>query len=198
MTLPCFVVAKLVDEREYEARVLLHDPIDTRRRRLSIARREHLAKLPGGCGTRGVFGRTGTNKCLRDLIVEIESVRDYDERPRARDLAEDLSREEDHRVALARSLRVPEHAEPPGAFERVGTNRRSSGPERGQRSHALDRKVHPDELVVLREHLAEPLWVLFEQDKVLADVEQSALFVRASIWRAELIDYDKIPCNFHG
>jgi hypothetical protein len=25
-----------------------------------------------------------------------------------------------------------------------------------------------------------------------------ALFVRASIWRAELIDYDKIPCNFHG
>jgi hypothetical protein len=27
---------------------------------------------------------------------------------------------------------------------------------------------------------------------------RSALFVRASIWRAELIDYDKIPCNFHG
>jgi hypothetical protein len=26
----------------------------------------------------------------------------------------------------------------------------------------------------------------------------TALFVRASIWRAELIDYDKIPCNFHG
>jgi hypothetical protein len=29
-------------------------------------------------------------------------------------------------------------------------------------------------------------------------VDQVALFVRASIWRAELIDYDKIPCNFHG
>jgi hypothetical protein len=29
-------------------------------------------------------------------------------------------------------------------------------------------------------------------------VHYSALFVRASIWRAELIDYDKIPCNFHG
>ncbi len=27
---------------------------------------------------------------------------------------------------------------------------------------------------------------------------RGALFVRASIWRAELIDYDKIPCNFHG
>jgi hypothetical protein len=29
-------------------------------------------------------------------------------------------------------------------------------------------------------------------------VDPTALFVRASIWRAELIDYDKIPCNFHG
>jgi hypothetical protein len=33
---------------------------------------------------------------------------------------------------------------------------------------------------------------------IAAIVEASALFVRASIWRAELIDYDKIPCNFHG
>jgi hypothetical protein len=37
------------------------------------------------------------------------------------------------------------------------------------------------------------------RDRAMVEgVEERALFVRASIWRAELIDYDKIPCNFHG
>jgi hypothetical protein len=38
----------------------------------------------------------------------------------------------------------------------------------------------------------------FLREAAAAARVRRALFVRASIWRAELIDYDKIPCNFHG
>jgi phytoene synthase len=44
----------------------------------------------------------------------------------------------------------------------------------------------------------ESLLTLDRSTPATKALTRRALFVRASIWRAELIDYDKIPCNFHG
>ena len=51
-------------------------------------------------------------ECLVDLLVELIAIGHDHEGPVARDLAQHLLREEDHRVALAAALCMPENAEP--------------------------------------------------------------------------------------
>ena len=93
-----------------------------------------------------------------ELVVELGPVGDHHERPVARLAAQDLLREEQHREALAGALRVPEDAEPALARALVA-----------QRAH---RRVDPEYLVVLREHLDQSAGALEVGDEVLDHVEQ--------------------------
>ena len=74
-----------------------------------------------------------------DLPVEVFSVGDDYERPVAGKLPQHLLREEDHRIALARTLRVPEDAELALILLDF--------------LHGADGAVHAEELVVLGDQL---------------------------------------------
>ena len=94
-----------------------------------------------------------------ELVVELRPIGDHHERPVAGLAPQDLLREEQHREALARALRVPEDAEPA---------RRAS---LGSRS-ARDRGIDAENLVVLGEDLDQAARALEICDEVLDHVEQ--------------------------
>ena len=110
-----------------------------------------------GLGGFGFGDRAGVQEVPVDLSVQIVAVGDDHEREVARLFAEDLAGVEDHREALARTLRVPEHAEL--ALQFLSLEERLIGP------------VHADELVVLGDDL---LVFLVVEDEVLDVVQQPA------------------------
>lgn len=139
-----FGCAELVDQREDVTMVLA----------------KQFAKVLGGLSM-DVLARgqdAGVGEVLVELVVELLAVRDLDEGPVARQLAQDLLREPQVGERLAAPLRVPEHAE----------LRALLGPRRVER---LDRVVDPQVLVVLRNCFDEPPRPFGEDDEVLGDVE---------------------------
>ena len=85
--------------------------------------------------------RSGVGEVAVNLPVQIFTVGDDHERPVAGDLPQNLLAEEDHRIALAGTLRVPEDAE----LALVGLDV----------LHGGDGIVHAKELVVLGDELGE-------------------------------------------
>src|SRR5438128_2503362 len=81
----------------------------------------------------------GARKILVYLIVQVFAVSDHKESPITRKLAQNLLREEDHRIALAAALRVPEDAKLPLILSNLLSRR--------------DRPVHSQVLMILRNQL---------------------------------------------
>ena len=101
-------------------------------------------------------------KGVADLLVELVPVGEYHDGGRARKLAADLLGEEDHGIALAAALGVPEHAE-------LAVIQLSGGV-------GLDRLVDAEVLVVAGQNLGgAPARVVIE-DKVFKQVEEVFLF----------------------
>ena len=136
-----FVPAEFLDEREDQPLVLP----------------EKLPHLLAVLRLRG-FGLgdcAGVEEVPVNLPVQIVAVGHHHEGEIARLFAEDFAGIEDHREALARALRVPEHAEL--ALQFLALEECLVGP------------VHADELVVLRDDL---LLVLVVEDEVLDVIQQ--------------------------
>ena len=93
-----------------------------------------------------------------NLAVQVFTVSDDDECPVAGERPQDFLGEEDHRVALAGTLRVPEDPELPLVLLDLLCG--------------SDRLVHAEELVVLRNELRSLALGLAEQGEVLDDVEE--------------------------
>ena len=135
------VPAEFLDQREHQPLVLA----------------EELAHLLAVLRLRGFgFGDcAGVQEVPVNLPVQIVTVGHDYEGEVARLFAEDFAGVEDHREALARTLRVPEHAELALQF---------LAPE-----ELVIGAVHADELVVLRDDL---LVVLVVEDEVLDVIQQ--------------------------
>ena len=100
-----------------------------------------------------------------NLAVQIFAVGDDEERPVAGELPQNLLGEEDHRVAFAGALRVPEDAEL--ALVRLDLLRGGDG------------VVHAEELMVLGDQLVGLALGLIEQREVLHEIEQARLVADA-------------------
>ena len=98
---------------------------------------------------------------LVDLRIKLIAVGQDQEREVATKLAVHLAREIDHRVALARTLRVPEHAQLAARALAI--------------THSLYRAVHAEELVVAGEDLRHGSRRLVIDDEILEEVEQIRL-----------------------
>ena len=96
-----------------------------------------------------------------DLLVKLLPVSHDDECPVARQGAQHLLREIDHRKALAAALRMPEHAEAAAILLQI--------------PDGADRPVDAEILVVLGGLLHQPAALLLEGDEVLDIVEKPAL-----------------------
>src|SRR6266446_10702438 len=83
--------------------------------------------------------RADAREILVDLPVEFLSVCYDEKRPVSRHLPQYLLREEDHRVAFARALRVPEDSKAAAVLPNL--------------ADGFDRAVDTEVLVVLGEHL---------------------------------------------
>ena len=98
---------------------------------------------------------------LVDLAVQVIAVGDDHEGVVAAHSPVHLAGEEQHRIALAAALRVPEHAKPALVLRAV--------------AHGTDGAVHAQELVVARHDLDGSLAHVVEQDEVLEQVQEIAL-----------------------
>ena len=92
-----FLGPEFLDEREYKPVILFEKTLQ-------------IFTAVGPC--MGLFDHARIREVIVDLVVEFVPVGDDDERPVAGNLPQDLLGEEDHRVALATALRVPEDTEP--------------------------------------------------------------------------------------
>ena len=114
--------------------------------------------------------RAGRLESLGDLIVQLLAVGDDDEGGTAQHLAQHLLGEEHHRQALARALRMPEHAQP---FSPLSPRGRGAGGEGSPQLHQpRDGLVHAQELVVLGGLLDQPALALLEHREVLDVIQQ--------------------------
>src|SRR5438270_13534267 len=94
---------------------------------------------------------------LVDLVVEIVAVGHNHKGPVARNLAQYLLREEDHREAFTTALRMPENAQPSLVL--------ANG------IHSFKGVIHAKILVVLRDNLPDVAACIAEQRKILHDVQ---------------------------
>ena len=145
------LLVELLDEREDMALVLTK-----KRLQMRPARGSALVLV--------VIDNAAPGERLVDLRVEFVAVGQNQEREVAADLAVNLSREIDHRITLARSLRVPEHAQ-------LAVRGRAV-------FHRLHRAVHAEELVVAGENLRNSSRRFVIDDEILEEVEQIRLGTR--------------------
>ena len=96
-----------------------------------------------------------------DLIVQIVAVAQHQEGEVAAQLTVHLAAEEHHGIGLAGPLRVPEDAEPAARTLPF--------------LHGAHRPGHAEVLLVLGDHLDQPLAAVVEQDEVLEQVEEVRL-----------------------
>ena len=104
-----------------------------------------------------VYG-AGISEVIVNLAIEFLPVGDDHESPVAPHLAKNLPGEKYHRVALAASLRMPEHPEP--TFDVFNV------------LESVDSIVHSEELVVLGDHLNQCPTNICKQDEILHQVEK--------------------------
>ena len=102
---------------------------------------------------------TAGRERLVDLIVQLVPIGDDHEGPVAGQGPQHLLSEEQHREALARALRMPEHPEPALVLANP--------------LHRLDRAVDPQHLVVRADLPDQPAFALLEHTKILDEVEQA-------------------------
>ena len=115
---------------------------------------------------------------LVDLRVEFVAVRQDEEGEVAAELAMDLAREIDHRIALAGTLRMPEHAQLAGI--RRGRSRALPFGRHGRarlcaRLYRLHCAVHAEELVVARQNLRHASGRLVIHDEILEEIKEIRL-----------------------
>ena len=166
------VPVELLDEREDVRFVLGQQP----------------AQMPAAfrpAGVSVVVRHAAAGEGLVDLVVEVVAVGQHQEREVAAELAVHLPGEHHHRVALARPLGVPEHAEP--ALQRLAL------------AHRLDGAVHAEELVVAGQDLLQLVCRLVEDDEVLHQIHEIALVAdaleeRLHVDRARLLLGEALPC----
>jgi hypothetical protein len=114
-----------------------------------------------------------TLEVLFELVVKVNAVGDADDgRIREARVPAELRDEEDHRVALAGPLRVPDDASPAAIGHRP--------------KELLDGGVHRVDLVVLRHHLVSAAAVGLEGDEVVDEVEERPRFEDAFEHRLQL------------
>jgi len=124
-----------------------------------------LSAIRGAARITIVIDESATGKRLVDLRIQILTVSQDDEREVAAQLAMDLPCEENHRVALARSLRMPEYAELALSVLAI--------------SNRLDGAIHTEELVVASEDLHWRAHRVVEDDEVLHQVDEGTLVAHA-------------------
>ena len=166
------VSVELLDERE-----------DVRLVRAQQPAQMLAAFRPAGVSV--VVRHAAAGEGLVDLGVEVVAVGQHQEREVAAELAVHLPGEHHHRVALARPLGVPEHAEP--ALQRLAL------------AHRLDGAVHAEELVVAGQDLLQLVCRLVEDDEVLHQIHEVALVAdaleqRLHVDRARLLLGEALPC----
>ena len=143
--------------------------------------------MPAALGPAGlavVVHRAAAGEGLVDLVVEVVAIGQHQESEVAPEPAVHLAGEHHHRVALARPLGVPEHAEP--ALPRPAFANR------------LDGAVHAEELVVAGEDLPQFVRRVVEDDEVLHQVHEivlvaDALEQRLHVDRARLLLGEALP-----
>ena len=133
-----------------------------------------------GAHALGLLGdRLARRESLVDLVVQVGPVGDDHEGPVAGNPAQDLLRQEHHGERLARTLRVPEHAQrPPGSQLLRATGRDSR--DQLVLLHRPDGVVHAQKLMVLADDLARLGLAVGKQGEVLDQVEQPAPVARAA------------------
>ena len=139
---------------------------------------EELAQVLAAAGTDArlrLSHRARVGEVLVDLLVEFLAVGDDQEGPVARQLAQHLLGEEDHGIAFAAALGVPENAQPA---------RGSSAAVLHRREGVVDAEV----LVVLGDQLDRAPALLHEQREVLDQVQQPRRIARAAEHRLQRDD----------
>ena len=155
---------RLVGEHDHVAPVaeqLRRLELVDQREDVAVVARQQLAQFRAGLGVADVriAHRAAGGEGLGDLLVQLHPVGDDHEGPVARHLAQDLLREEHHRKALARALRLPEDTAAPV-------------PRRPRRQRRADRVVHAEVLMVLRDGFDQPALVLGKEREVLDEIQQ--------------------------
>ena len=159
------LLVELLDEREHMALVLTQERFQMR-----PARGTALVLV--------VINDSASRERLVDLSIQLIAVCQNQERVVSAELAVHLAREIDHRIALARTLRVPEHAQLAGI--RRGRSRALPFGRHGRarlcaRLYRLHCAVHAEELVVAGEDLRHGSRRLVIDDEILEEVEQIRL-----------------------
>ncbi len=131
-----------------------------------VAAQQLLQVLAAGGAHVLARGGAGRLEGLADLVVQLLAVRHDHEGATAQHPAQHLLREEHHRQALARALRVPEHAQAL-AFQLLAGFVNSA-----QFHQPRDGLVHAQELVVLGRLLDQAALALLEDGEVLDVVQQ--------------------------
>ena len=99
---------------------------------------------------------------LINLVVQLLSICDDKECPVAWDFAQHLLREEDHRIAFATALRMPEHTQASLVF--------------AQGAHSIQRIVDTQKLVVFGDEFDRSATSAAKQSEIFYDIQQAALF----------------------
>ncbi len=115
----------------------------------------------GAAGVAIIIDHFATGEGLVELGIEILTVSQDHKGKIAAQLAAYLAGEHHHRIALARALGMPEHAQPALAVLPV--------------AHRLDGPVYPEELVIAGDNLAGLAGRFIEQNKVFQQIHEIAL-----------------------
>src|SRR5437667_9261253 len=103
---------------------------------------------------------------LINLVVQFLAMCDDKKCPVARDFAQHLLREEDHRVAFTAALRMPEHTQASLVLT--------------QGAHGFQRIVDTQKLVVFGDEFDRSATGAAKQGEIFYDIQQTALFAGAT------------------
>src|SRR6266699_6053162 len=99
---------------------------------------------------------------LINLVVQFLAIGDYKKCPVTRDFAQHFLRKEDHRVAFAAALRMPEHTQTSLVLT--------------QGAHSFQRIVDTQKLVVFGDEFDRSTSCAAKQGEIFYDIQQAALF----------------------
>src|SRR2546430_6550076 len=103
---------------------------------------------------------------LINLVVQFLAISDDQKCPVARDFAQHLLREEDHRVAFTTALRMPEYTQASLVFT--------------QGTHSFQRIVDTQKLVIFGDEFDRSATCATKEDEIFYDIQQAALFAGAT------------------
>src|SRR6266568_6707449 len=106
--------------------------------------------------------RTHILEGLINLVVQFLAISDDKKCPVAWDFTQHLLREEDHRIAFATALRMPEHTQATLVF--------------AQGAHSFQRIVDTQKLVVFGNEFDQSSSSSVKQGEIFYDIQQATLF----------------------